>query len=132
VDLDTLASLPLDVELGDAWRSWCNPVGEDSTETHFDLEIFAASVAGYREIQPFSAEEQEALAGGIERIALELAARFCRDVFEDRYFGWDASRFASRAAHNLHRAKGQLSLARSARRCRREVDRILAGGHEIV
>lgn len=128
LDLDTLARYPIDVELGDAWRSWCNPVGEDSTETHFDPEIFAAAVHGYAGVRPFLAEEREALAGAVERIALELAARFCRDVFEDRYFGWDPARFPSRAAHNLYRAEGQLSLARSARRRRAEIARILAGG----
>lgn len=127
LDLDTLALLPLDVELGDALRSWCNPIGEDSTEARLDLEIFAAAVDGYQEERELSVEEREGLGGGVERIALELAARFCRDVFEDRYFGWDAARFASRAEHNLHRAKGQLSLAASARRQRAEVERLLIG-----
>ena len=31
---------------------------------------------------------------------VELASRFCTDVFEDRYFGWDANRFASRRAQS--------------------------------
>lgn len=126
VDLDTLAWLPLDVELGDAWRSWCNPVGEVA-ETWFDAAIFEAAVAGARSVRAFSMEEREALAGGIERIALELAARFCRDVWEDSYFGWNKERFPSRAAHNLFRARGQLSLARSARAQRAEAERILRG-----
>jgi Ser/Thr protein kinase RdoA (MazF antagonist) len=127
IDFDTLALLPLDVELGDALRSWCNPIGEDSTEARLDLEIFASAIDGYQEERELAVEEREALAGGVERIALELAARFCRDVFEDQYFGWDAARFGSRADHNLHRAKGQLSLARSARRQRAEVERLLVG-----
>ncbi|AUX46798.1 uncharacterized protein SOCE26_083070 [Sorangium cellulosum] len=124
LDLDTLELQPIDVELGEAWRSWCNPVGEDATEARFDLEVFAAAVAGYREVRPFGAEEREALADAVERIALELEARFCRDVFEDRYFGWNPARFA----HNLQRAAGQLALARSARRQRGEIARLLAGG----
>lgn len=128
LDLDTLALQSLDVELGDAWRSWCNPVGEDATDARFDLEVFAAAVAGYRAVRPFGAEEREALVDAVERIALELAARFCRDAFEDRYFGWDAARFPTRVAHNLHRAAGQLALARSARRQRGEIARLLAGG----
>lgn len=128
IDLDTLALQPIDVELGDAWRSWCNPAGEDSTEARFDLDLFAAAVAGYREVRPFGAEEKEALVDAPERIALELAARFCRDAFEDRYFGWDAKRFPTRAAHNLHRAAGQLALARAARLQRDEIARRLAGG----
>ncbi|WP_044986689.1 phosphotransferase enzyme family protein [Sorangium cellulosum] len=128
LDLDTLALQPIDVELGDAWRSWCNPVGEDATDARFDLEVFAAAAAGYREVRPFGGEEREALADAAERIALELAARFCRDAFEDRYFGWDPARFPTRVAHNLQRAAGQLALARSARRQRGEIARLLAGG----
>jgi Ser/Thr protein kinase RdoA (MazF antagonist) len=127
LDLDTLAALPLDVELGDAWRSWCNPNGEDDTETLFDLDIFAASVRGYTSVRALSPSEREALAGGAERIALELASRFCRDVWEDTYFGWNRDRFPSRAAHNLFRARGQLSLARSARAQRAEAERLLRG-----
>ena len=125
LDLDTLARLPLDVELGDAWRSWCNPVGEDAPETTFDVEIFRAAVAGYCSVVTLSPEEREGLAGGAERIALELSSRFCRDVFENDYFGWDATRYPTRAAHNLRRAQGQFQLAASARRARGEIERAL-------
>lgn len=127
LDLDTFASNPLDVELGDAWRSWCNPAGEDSQEAHFDLEIFAEAAAGYGAERPLSAEERESLVDAVERIALELAARFCRDVFEDRYFGWDPARYPSRVAHNLQRAAGQFAVARSARRQRARIAAVLAG-----
>jgi hypothetical protein len=48
---------------------------------------------------------------GFAAVAVELASRFCRDALEDRYFGWDPERFASRAEHNLVRAAGQLELA---------------------
>jgi hypothetical protein len=46
-------------------------------------------------------------------VCVELAARFCVDAVEDRYFGWDSERFSSRREHNLVRARGQLALARS-------------------
>jgi Ser/Thr protein kinase RdoA (MazF antagonist) len=127
LDLDTLSRLPLDAELGDAWRSWCNPLGEDATETAVDLEILAAAVAGYTAVRPLTADEREGLALGIERISMELASRFCRDVFEDAYFGWNRERFPSRRAHNLFRARGQLSLARSARAQRAAIARLLRG-----
>ena len=127
VDLDTLARLSLDVELGDAWRSWCNPVGEDSLDTRFDLPTFEAAVTGYRSVRPWQREEAEALVPGVERIALELASRFCRDAVEDSYFGWDASRFPSRVAHNLFRAEGQARLAASVRAQRRAAERIIVG-----
>jgi len=125
LDLDTLSLLPLDVELGDALRSWCNPKGEDDTDTCFDLDVFAAAVRGYAAVRPLSAAEREALPSAAERIALELASRFCRDVWDDAYFGWNAERFPSRPAHNLFRAQGQLSLARSARAARAAAERVL-------
>ena len=49
IDLDTLAWGTLDLELGDAMRSWCNPAAEDHDEAHFDLEIFRAAMTGYAE-----------------------------------------------------------------------------------
>ncbi len=113
LDLDTLGHQPLAVELGDAWRSWCNPLGEDVVETRFDVEIFEAAVSGYAaDAGEIGAAERDALVPGLMTIATELAARFCVDAFEDRYFGWDPARFPSRRAHNLVRAAGQLRLAR--------------------
>lgn len=131
LDLDTLSALPLDVELGDALRSWCNPKGEDDTDTRFDLDTFAAAVEGYTRVRSLTAEEREALPGAAERIALELASRFCRDVWDDTYFGWNPSRFPSRAAHNLFRARGQLSLARSARSVRAAAARVLGAYDQL-
>lgn len=127
LDLDTLALLPLDVELGDALRSWCNPVGEDAVETRFDLDVFSAAIQAYLAAGSVTADERACLVSGVERIALELASRFCRDVFEDRYFGYNAQRFPSRAAHNLFRAQGQLNLARDIARQRAEAERAVAG-----
>lgn len=127
IDLDTLGRLPLAHELGDAWRSWCNPRGEDTADTTFDLRIFTAAVKGYaayaRDL--VSPRESALLVAGVETIALELAARFCLDAFEDRYFGWDPSRFASRKEHNRVRAAGQLRLAREIARARSEAERIV-------
>ncbi|MFZ5477726.1 MAG: phosphotransferase enzyme family protein [Myxococcota bacterium] len=127
LDLDTLSRWPIDVELGDAWRSWCNPVGEDSPDTRFDLDVFEAAVRGYVAVRALTREEREALPFAAERIALELASRFCRDTWEDSYFGWNSARFPSRPAHNLFRAKGQLALARSARVQIAEMARVLGG-----
>ncbi len=125
LDLDTLSRLSLDVELGDAWRSWCNPVGEDGTDTRLDVDLLAGAIAGYRAVRGVTVEEAEGLLYAVERISLELAARFCRDVVEDAYFGWNADRFPDRPAHNLHRALGQLNLARSARAQRSQVAALL-------
>jgi len=125
LDLDTLAMLPLDIELGDAWRSWGNPLGEDVAEATFELPLFEASAKGYLEAYPLPATEREALAPGVERIALELASRFCADALNENYFGWNPDVAAGRGEHNLLRAQGQLSLARSLRAQRGAMDAVL-------
>jgi Ser/Thr protein kinase RdoA (MazF antagonist) len=115
IDLDTLARMPVPVELGDAFRSWCNPPGEDRVDAFLDLERYEAGLAGYAETGRalLNADEVQAIPAAVELIALELAARFCADALVESYFAWDATRFASASAHNLHRAQSQLALARS-------------------
>lgn len=122
IDLDTVAPMPLAVELGDAWRSWCNPRGEDEDTARFDLEIFGASLRGYAQgcsltLQP---EEREALLHGVEWITLELAARFAADALREDYFGWDRAKFPAAGEHNLVRAQGQWSLHEAAMAVRGE------------
>ena len=114
VDLDSLGRLSLPYELGDAFRSWCNPAGEDSEETGFSVELFEAARSGYLEVATFITEdERSCLVDATLWITLELTTRFTADILNDRYFGWDTERFASRAEHNLVRARGQLRLAES-------------------
>ena len=128
VDLDTLGLQSLTFELGDAMRSWCNPHGEDAGAAHFDLAIFAAAMRGFRAVAGaiVTPDELRAVVTGVEIVCVELAARFCVDVFRDDYFGWDAARFPSRRAHNLVRARGQLALGRSVRAARDEALAIVA------
>jgi Ser/Thr protein kinase RdoA (MazF antagonist) len=129
VDLDTLGRQTIAFELGDAMRSWCNPSGEDVTRARFDLAIFAAAMRGYREVAGalLAPAEWPAIVTGCETVCLELAARFCTDVFEDRYFGWDATRFPSRRAHDLVRARGQLALGRDLGSRRADAHAIVRG-----
>ena len=120
IDLDTLGRQTVAYEMGDALRSWCNPDGEDTVDTRFDLELFAGAVRGYASGLDglLGPAEIESLASGVEIVCVELAARFCVDVFDDRYFGWSPERFPSRRHHNLVRARGQLTLARGVARAR--------------
>lgn len=115
VDLDTLAHMALPLELGDALRSWCNPRREDDPLARFELPLFSAAVGGYgAAARAFvSAAEVAAIVPATLEIHLELAVRFLVDALEENYFGWDASRYESRGAHNLARALGQLAAARS-------------------
>lgn len=125
LDLDTLAMLPLDAELGDAWRSWCNPRGEDIQSAHFDLDLFQASARSYLDVCPLSIEERQSLPGGVERICLELSSRFAADALGEDYFGWDPNVAAGHGEHSLLRAEGQLALSRSVRAQRPAMEQIL-------
>ncbi|GMV40931.1 MAG: mucin desulfatase [Myxococcales bacterium] len=127
VDLDTMGMQSLDAELGDAWRSWCNPRGEDTTDATLDLVLLEAAAKGYLAERPLPPDVREAVATGPERIALELAARFCRDALEERYFGFSPRVAPTRGDHNLLRARGQLALATAMRTHRDAIRRILAG-----
>lgn len=121
VDLDTVGLMPLACEMGDAWRSWCNPAGESEPEAcRFDVELFAASARGWLGALTsagveLEAVERESLVPGIERICLELAARFCADVVRNSYFREDRERFPEPGGHNLLRARCQYRLGVSAR-----------------
>lgn len=128
LDLDTMAHGTLDVELGDALRSWCNPATEDDPAPRFDVDVCLAAMTGYvaaaREwLRP---EELLALPPGIERICLELSARFAADALNETYFGWDPTRFAGRGEHDMARARNQLALGRDIARQREPVAAALA------
>jgi hypothetical protein len=114
-------------ELGDAFRSWCNPAGEDTEKTEFSLEIFAAAVAGYAGIAGRFIDDEEVagIVPAIETIYTELAARFCADALLEDYFAWDPERFSTRTEHNLVRARGQLNAAKDLVSKREEADRIV-------
>ncbi len=129
VDLDTVGLSTIAYELGDAMRSWCNPKGEDAGSVTFDLAIFEAAIRSFRSVvgDRVSTDELRSIAIGLETVTVELAARFCVDVFLDNYFGWDSTRFPSRRAHNFVRARGQLALARAIRDSRDAALQIVLG-----
>lgn len=114
IDLDTLARMPIPVELGDAFRSWCATSGEDE-EGRFSMSHFAAGLAGYAQgiDGRLSAAEWSAVPVSVLRISTELAARFCADALNESYFGWDPVRFDSASDHNLARTRSMVSLSRS-------------------
>lgn len=115
IDLDTLAYMPLPLELGDAIRSWCNPRGEDETESRFNMGYFRAAMHGYAAEAKalLLPDEWRSFVLAASTIMIELAARFTTDALEESYFGWNAERFVDRSAHNLIRAEGQLNLQRA-------------------
>ncbi|HSG70694.1 MAG TPA: phosphotransferase [Planctomycetaceae bacterium] len=124
IDLDTNAMQLVAHEMGDALRSWCNPHPEDSDCPEVSLDILSAAIHGYARGSAglLSLAEQASIAPGFQTIPIELAARFCADAYEDKYFGWDASRYPSRRAHNLARAKSQLRLGQAVHAARSQID----------
>jgi aminoglycoside phosphotransferase (APT) family kinase protein len=120
IDLDTVGPMQLAYELGDAWRSWCNPNTEDALEAQFDMDVFEASWRGYASTinTPMPAEVRRGLVVGLEVISLELSARFAADALCESYFGWDDARYPAAGEHNLARARGQWSLHVATRRNR--------------
>ena len=113
LDLDTFSRSGLDVEMGDALRSWCNRQDESGGSPTFDLDLCQATLEGYAEHGGawLARSELASFVRAPERICLELAARFAADALEESYFGWDASVAPTRGEHNLLRARGQLELA---------------------
>lgn len=122
IDLDTVSRMPWALEMGDALRSWCNPRTEDQLRADLDLEILDAALAGYASAAPdwLSATEATMLIDGLERICLELAARFLADAINERYFGWDRVTYTSAGDHNLARGNAMTELYRDV--CRKRED----------
>lgn len=115
VDLDSTARHTVLVDIGDAARSWCRS-GPEDRESPFLIGRFRALCAGYRDAETLlSRREIEWIPQACRLITLELASRFLRDAIEDRYFGWDPARFASRVEHNIARARGCVVLYESMR-----------------
>jgi Ser/Thr protein kinase RdoA (MazF antagonist) len=129
IDLDTLAHGTLDVELGDALRSWCASASEDATELSFRADIFESAMQGYASGAGRwgpTQDEWASIVPGIERICTELAARFAADALRESYFGWDPTSFTTRGDHNLTRALGQASLAAAVEQARPHAERRLS------
>lgn len=128
IDLDTLARMPVAFELGDAFRSWCNPKTEDASSSTFSLPLFTAAIEGYASCMAGRLEpaEWQSIPAATFTIAVELAARFCADALHERYFRWDPGRYASASAHNQARTRGQLNLALTIRAQRAALDAAVA------
>lgn len=125
IDLDTCNRHTVLVDLGDAVRSWCRDGGEDEEE-RFHIDRFEAILQGYAETgPPLTADERALLPGAGRLITLELASRFARDVLEDEYFAFDASRYPDRRSHNRARTRSMLFLAADMQARRGEAEALV-------
>lgn len=111
IDIDGCNRNNVVVELGDAFRSWCGKE-EDDSNNDFDLDKFESSLAGYIKGSGnlLLESEKDLIVRGIKLVALELAAKFLKDYFEDFYFDWNSDKYSSRKEHNFARARGQVAL----------------------
>lgn len=127
VDLDTCNRRPLLVELGDAFRSWCGGVEDDSKNT-FSIPLFRAAWKGYESIAKslITKKEKQQVSKSIGTITLELACRFMTDYFADTYFGWDSTRYSSRRLHNLARVRGQIAEFKDYQKKQKEIQKIVS------
>lgn len=115
IDFDTILRHTRAIDLGDAFRSWCNRTSEDDPDATFDVAFFEAAASGYIEGFGLSSGplERARYLRAARQVTLELAARFLIDVVHDAYFGFDATCYPHRRAHNVARAHGQYHLAQT-------------------
>ena len=119
LDLDTIGPQTLAAEMGDAWRSWCNPAKEDEPEhARFDLTIFEASAKQYLkwlpEITP--SEKKSRLYQVSFAYALNSQHGSAPTPCKNSYFKEDRLRYPVPGQHNLLKAQSQLLLAKLAQR----------------
>lgn len=114
LDLDTLTMGTLDAELGDAFRSWCNPSVEHDPHPKWDMALFRAAWEGLEATlgESMTDGERVSVVQGTMRITLELSARFAADALNESYFGFDPKVAGTRGEHNLMRARSQWALTK--------------------
>lgn len=118
IDMDTLMAHFRVIDLGDAFRSWCATSTEDDPSLDFNTDLFTSAVDGYARGYGGTVDRQLFLRA-TQQIGWELAARFLIDVVCDDYFGFDATRYASRRDHNMARAIAQFRLGEAVARFQR-------------
>lgn len=113
IDCDTFMQGSIFTDIGDLLRS----ISCDDAQTTIALEPdkINAVIEGYGAVSGDDrlAFRQNCLSG-FRTICLELAARFMNDICDDCYFGWDDTKYASRAENNLDRAHCQFQLYQEA------------------
>ena len=110
IDLDTVSPGLVQIDVGDAVRSICNPAGEDELNlgnVSFDETLFQAFMKGYMgEAGAFMDDADRAwLYDAIRLLPFELGLRFFQDYLAgDRYFK------VRQPGQNLNRARVQFRL----------------------
>jgi len=125
IDLDTVREGALLWELADAFRSWAGLLNAEPAPM-FDAEVFRAAWQAYqRHGLALTEAEGKKLPAAVRAVVLDLGRRYLADYFEEAYFAWDRSRYASPAAQNLERGSRLLALAQVLSRQEAELSRIM-------
>ncbi len=110
IDLDTVSPGLVQIDVGDAVRSICNPAGEEETNLRkvtFDDDLFLAFMKGYvKEAGSFMTDaDREYLYAAVRLLPFELGLRFFQDYLAgDKYFK------VRQPGQNLNRARVQFRL----------------------
>ena len=113
IDLDTVSPGLVQIDVGDAVRSICNPAGEEETnlgKVAFDENLFLAFMKGYmKEAGSFMTDaDRDHLYDAVRLLPFELGLRFFQDYLAgDRYFK------TRQPGQNLNRARVQFRLCES-------------------
>lgn len=114
IDLDTIMSHAVAVDLGDGLRSWCAEGDEDTEELSFNRTRYDRALQGYYGSASFlTPEERASIPFGLLLITLELASRFITDACLQSYFVLNDTKYKNLYEQNKVRAQNQLSLYRS-------------------
>lgn len=119
IDLDTVSSGLLAVDLGDCLRSFCNSAGEKGhSGIAFDAEICASVLAGYFQSCHVAQDERFLIYHGVRQLTYELGLRFFTDhLNDDSYFK------VTKEGENLHRAGVQFKLLESIEKQRPAIEK---------
>ena len=131
IDLDTSCGGLVQMDVGDAVRSICNPSGEDYREladVRFKTDVFGAFMLGFmREARAFlTPADIECLYPAIRILPFELGLRFLSDHLNgDRYFK------VPQHGQNLHRAIGQFRLCELIEKSEAEIRKTIERNDDV-
>jgi len=114
IDFDTIAfHNPYD-EIGDAIRSWCNPLHESDAQSQLDQTLLKAALEGILSFDKHrKVNTKSVIQFYTKKITLRLAMRFLIDAMKENYFYWDKSKYDTLSEQNIARTRAQLNLLTS-------------------
>lgn len=127
LDFDTIGTYELEEEFCDALRSWCGCRPRQDRTAGFSLARFELALDAYlAETADLFRHEMARLVVGLERIYLELAARYCLSAVHLTAFRIRARNMAERLSRCAALTKFQLDQADHVHAQRAALERIMS------